>query len=113
MFFDLQGAYLDRLLINCGFSGIFKETDWRVGRPTRQSIPFKAMRLADLKEREEGILLGFEDDRLAVKLMAMGVLPGSLVRIIRKSSGGKTFYVRVDQMHLAIRKKEAECIVLK
>ena len=71
------------------------------------------MRLADLKEQEEGILLRFEDERLAVKLMAMGVLPGSRVRIIRKGSGGKTFYVRVDLMHLAIRKKEAECIVLK
>lgn len=71
------------------------------------------MNLADLKENEEGILLHFEDEQLAVKLMAMGVLPGSRLRMVRKNSSGKTLYVRVDQMHLAIRKSEAACIVLK
>jgi Fe2+ transport system protein FeoA len=71
------------------------------------------MNLADLKENEEGFLLRFEDEHLAVKLMAMGVLPGSRLRMIRKNSSGKTLYVRVDQMHLAIRKSEAACIVLK
>jgi Fe2+ transport system protein FeoA len=71
------------------------------------------MNLADLKENEEGILLRFEDEHLAVKLMAMGVLPGSRLRMVRKNSAGKTLYVRVDQMHLAIRKSEAACIVLK
>ena len=62
---------------------------------------------------EEGILAHFEDEHLAVKLMAMGVLPGSRIRLIRKDISGKTFYVRVDQMRLAIRKTEAECIVLR
>ncbi|MFZ2897922.1 MAG: FeoA family protein [Saprospiraceae bacterium] len=71
------------------------------------------MSLAELKENEEGTLLGFEDEHLAVKLMAMGVLPGSRLRMIRKNNSGKTLYVRVDQMHLAIRKSEAACIVLK
>lgn len=71
------------------------------------------MRLADMKDNEEGILARFEDESLAVKLMAMGVLPGSRLMIIRRNGFGKTLYVRVDQMHLAIRKKEAECIELK
>ncbi|MBK7406815.1 MAG: ferrous iron transport protein A [Saprospirales bacterium] len=71
------------------------------------------MHLAELKEKEEGILLRFEDERLAVKLMAMGVLPGSRLQVIRKNGSGNTLYIRVDQMHLAIRKTEAECIILK
>jgi ferrous iron transport protein A len=71
------------------------------------------MRLADMNLEDEGILAHFEDERLAVKLMAMGVLPGSRVRLIRKDISGKTLYVRVDQMRLAIRKTEAECIVLR
>lgn len=71
------------------------------------------MRLADMKEEEEGTLVRFDDERLAVKLMAMGVLPGSRLKVIRRNGFGKTFYVRVDQMHLAIRKTEAECIELK
>lgn len=71
------------------------------------------MHLAELKNKEEGILLRFEDERLAVKLMAMGVLPGSRLRVIRKNASGNTLYIRVDQMHLAIRKTEAECIILK
>lgn len=70
------------------------------------------MSLAELKENEEGTLMRFNDEQLAVKLMAMGVLPGSRLRMIRKNNSGKTLYVRVDQMHLAIRKSEAECIVL-
>lgn len=71
------------------------------------------MRLADLKENEEGVLVHFEDERLAVKLMAMGVLPGSQLKVLRKNNSGNTLYIRVDRMHLAIRKTEAECIVLK
>ena len=71
------------------------------------------MHLADLKENEEGVLLRFDDERLAVKLMAMGVLPGSRLRVIRKNASGKTLYIQIDQMHLAIRKTEAACIILK
>jgi Fe2+ transport system protein FeoA len=71
------------------------------------------MHLVDLKEKEEGVLLRFEDEQLAAKFMSMGVLPGSKIRVIRKNSSGKTLYIRVDQMRLAIRKTEAECIVLK
>jgi len=71
------------------------------------------MLLSEMKENQEGILEKFEDDHLAVKMMAMGVLPGCRLTVIRKNAFGKTFYVRVDQMRLAIRKKEAECIVLK
>ncbi|MCB9283308.1 MAG: ferrous iron transport protein A [Lewinellaceae bacterium] len=69
--------------------------------------------MTELKENEEGILHRYEDERLAVKLMAMGVLPGSRLRVIRKNAFGNTLYVRVDQMHLAIRKTEAACIILK
>jgi Fe2+ transport system protein FeoA len=71
------------------------------------------MRLSDIKVAEGGILVRFEDERLAVKLMAMGVLPGSRIMLVRKDISGKTLYVQVDQMRLAIRKTEAECIVLK
>ena len=68
---------------------------------------------SEMKEKQEGLLEKFEDDQLAVKMMAMGILPGSHLTVIRKNAFGNTFYVRVDQMRLAIRKKEAECIVLK
>ena len=48
------------------------------------------MHLTDMKENEEGVLAGFEDDRLAVKLMAMGIVPGSRLTVIRKNAFGKT-----------------------
>lgn len=69
--------------------------------------------LESLKEKEEGIISHFTDDRIAVKLLAMGVLPGSRVALVRKASLGATLYIKVDNLHLAIRKNEAACIALR
>lgn len=66
-----------------------------------------------LSERESGIVNSFTDERIASKLMAMGVLPGSKIEIIRIAPFGGGFYIKVDGHGLAIRKKEAEAIVLE
>ncbi|MCB0618719.1 MAG: ferrous iron transport protein A [Saprospiraceae bacterium] len=71
------------------------------------------MLLQELNEGQEGAIDHFLNEELAVKLMAMGVLPGSRVRVVRRAGAGNTLYIKVDQLHLAIRKKEAACIVLK
>ena len=45
--------------------------------------------------------------------MAMGVLPDSQVRVVRKSPFGGDCYVKVDNFFLALRREEADSIMLK
>lgn len=55
----------------------------------------------------------FTDDRLAGKLMSMGALPGSEIRLVRKAPFGGGWYVQIDRQILALRKDELDCIVTK
>lgn len=43
--------------------------------------------------------------------MSMGVLPGSVIELIRKAPLGGGWYVRIDRQVLALRKEELDCIV--
>ncbi len=61
---------------------------------------------------ESGIIAGFTQADLATSLLAMGVLPGSKIRVIRKAPFGRTVYVAVDQQNLALRQQELEAIVI-
>lgn len=45
--------------------------------------------------------------------MAMGVLPGSQIALVRQSPLGDSLYVQADNQILALRKAEAACIVMK
>lgn len=55
----------------------------------------------------------FTNEEMSSKLMSMGVVPGSRIRLIRKAPFGGGYYVRVDNFNLALRREEAESIVLK
>ena len=55
----------------------------------------------------------FINERVASKLMAMGILPGSSIQLVRKSPLGGGWFVKVDNTYIALRKQEAACIVLK
>ncbi len=65
------------------------------------------------EKKGAGIVSHFCNERLAGKLMAMGVLPGSKLQLHRKAPFGGGWYVRVDNMLLALRQEEVDCIVLK
>ena len=55
----------------------------------------------------------FVNEQVASKLMAMGVLPGSRIQLVRKSPFGGGWFVKVDNSYIALRKQEAACIILK
>jgi Fe2+ transport system protein FeoA len=59
------------------------------------------------------IISHFTNDQVAGKLMSMGVLPGSEIRLIRKAPFGGGWYVQIDRQILALRKDELDCIVTK
>ncbi|MCB0703779.1 MAG: ferrous iron transport protein A [Saprospiraceae bacterium] len=73
----------------------------------------RVISLPEFATRQSGVIDRFTDDRLAVKMMSMGVFPGRTIELVRKTSFGDTLYVLVDKRALAIRKKEASCILLK
>jgi Fe2+ transport system protein FeoA len=42
----------------------------------------------------------------------MGVLPGAVIEMVRKSPFGDAFYIKVDGIRLALRNEEAQSILL-
>jgi len=66
----------------------------------------------NLKSRECARALRIEDPVLASRLTAMGVLPGTLIEMIRKAPFGHTYYIKADGIRLALRKEEAASILV-
>ena len=71
------------------------------------------MRLTELKIGQKSIVSSFVDSKMGSKLMTMGMLPGSLVELVRKASAGKTFYIKVNGYGMAVRKSEAAKILIE
>ena len=68
--------------------------------------------LATLKEGQEGLIHEFTDDLMASKLLSMGVLPGKLLRLIRRLPFGGGLYIKIGEQNIALRLEEAKNIVL-
>ncbi|MEN0006030.1 MAG: FeoA family protein [Bacteroidota bacterium] len=69
--------------------------------------------LLELPVGGAGYIDSFTDKRAGSKLLAMGVLPGSKVEVLRAAPFGGALYVKVNQSYLALRTKEAASILLK
>ena len=67
----------------------------------------------DLKIGESGTVKSFDDLECACKLMTMGILPKSRVRVIRKSPFGDALYLQLDKQKIAIRNSEGKAILLE
>ena len=59
-----------------------------------------------------GKIAHFTDDLIAGKLMTMGVLPGSMVKVVRIAPFHGGLYIKIDGSNMVLRQKEAEKIVL-
>lgn len=66
-----------------------------------------------MKIREKGIVRGFTDSTLAVKLMEMGCLPGTEVLVELIAPLGDPLAIRVLGYHLSLRKEEALSITIE
>ena len=67
----------------------------------------------DLEIGESGIVKSFDDLRYASKLMTMGILPKSYVKVVRKSPFGDALYLQLDKQKIAIRNSEGRAILLE
>jgi Fe2+ transport system protein FeoA len=69
--------------------------------------------IPDLKLRESARAIAFENPALAGKLTAMGLLPGSMVEMVRVAPFGQAYYIKADGVRLALREEEAASILLE
>lgn len=69
--------------------------------------------VADLKVGESGIISGFQSSSLTLKLLEMGFLPGSMIKLNFKAPLGDPISIRVSGYNVSIRLDEAAMILLQ
>lgn len=69
--------------------------------------------LADLKVGESAIIKGYKVHDITLKLLEMGFLPGSLVKINYKAPLGDPISVRIAGYNVSLRLDEAEIITVE
>jgi len=69
--------------------------------------------LTHLKIHEKGIIKGFTDDLLSIKLMEMGCLPGAEISLQLIAPFGDPIAIEVAGYQLSLRKIEASSILLE
>ncbi|MFZ6012876.1 MAG: FeoA family protein [Bacteroidota bacterium] len=69
-----------------------------------------AKNVAQMRPGDVGIIAGFTDDHLSVKLMEMGCLPGAPVRFNFSAPLGDPVCISVSGYELSLRLEEAATI---
>lgn len=69
--------------------------------------------LLDLRPGQSGIIVILKENVYTSKLLALGMLPKSNIKMIRKAPFGKVFYVKLDNHQIAIREEEAKTIIIE
>ena len=69
--------------------------------------------VADLKLGEKGTICCFADEEMSLKLLEMGCLPGSEVKVNCKAPLGDPICIQVSGYNLSLRLDEASTIMLK
>jgi len=69
--------------------------------------------VADLKVGESGLINGFVSSTLTLKLLEMGFLPGSRVKLNFKAPLGDPISVRVSGYNVSLRLDEAAMISIQ
>lgn len=69
--------------------------------------------LTHLKIHERGVIKGFTDEQLSVKLMEMGCLPGAEISLELIAPLGDPIAIEVAGYRLSLRKQEASSIIIE
>ena len=67
----------------------------------------------DLLAHERSKAICINDDDFAQKLTTMGLLPGSVIEMVRAAPFGGAFYIKVDGKNFALRQAEAASILIE
>jgi ferrous iron transport protein A len=68
--------------------------------------------IAHMKKGELGVISGFSDEHLSVKLMEMGCLPGATVRFNFTAPLGDPVCITVAGYELSLRLEEASTVLI-
>ena len=69
--------------------------------------------LDQLPKGKLAIIEDIETDKLPLKLIEMGCLPGNEISLIQKAPFNDPLYLKIDESHLAIRKETAQHIFVR
>ncbi len=67
----------------------------------------------DLRVGERGVIKTLKEGSIACTLLTLGITPDTEISLIRKSPLGASLCIRMGDTIIAIRKKEAQSILLK
>ncbi len=71
------------------------------------------MTVADLKQGETGVIQSFSDSKLSLKLLEMGCLPGTKIKLDCVAPMGCPFCISIgNDYQLSLRKSEAATIII-
>ena len=65
-----------------------------------------------LKKGEKGVILSFDIDKIPLKLIEMGCLPGNDIELIQIAPMGDPLFFNINDSKVAIRKKTASAIYI-
>lgn len=63
-----------------------------------------------LTEKREGIIFRYTDEGLSARLIAMGILPGEHIRIVRRAPFYGAYYCETKGRRFGLRKEEVKSI---
>jgi ferrous iron transport protein A len=69
--------------------------------------------LDQLTKGELATIETIETDKLPLKLIEMGCLPGNEISLIQKAPFNDPLYLKIDESHMAIRKETAQHIFVR
>lgn len=69
--------------------------------------------LTDLKKGESAIISAFLRKDFAAKLHTLGLKPNEIVEMVRYSPFGQSLYLKVNGQFIALRKEEANSIIIE
>jgi ferrous iron transport protein A len=63
--------------------------------------------VGDLQKGQAAVICDFEENEVPLKLMEMGCLPGSRVKMLQSAPFSDPLYLDINGTHLAIRRETA------
>jgi ferrous iron transport protein A len=76
-------------------------------------MKLSGIRLSNLRIGERGVIESFTDERMKLKLLEMGCLPGDTFTVDRFAPLGCPMAINLENSTLSIRVDEAENVIVK
>lgn len=70
-------------------------------------------KLSEMSPGESGIIDELEIHSFTTRLLAMGIIPGKRITLLRQQPWNGSYYIDVNGHYIGLRKQEAELIHIK